>query len=126
MPRRALHWLVLCFATVWFGVLVPVHNRGEIRLPGAATSEAKPAPAPAGHCHATAPSEGRPPCHDPAGESGGSCAVCYFIAGLDAPPPVTLIEARLGLVGRNDAAPPRGLVAARLGLPFHSRGPPAA
>ena len=43
MRRRPLHWLVLCFATVWFGVLVPVHNRGEIALPGDGPSAASAA-----------------------------------------------------------------------------------
>ena len=122
MPPRALHWLVLCFATLWFGVLVPVHNRGEIRLPGATPSPESVA----SRCHRTAWEEAGTPCHDPAEESRGSCAVCYFLLGLDAPPPATLIEARLGFVGVLDAAPPDAPVVAGISLPFHSRGPPGA
>ena len=122
MPPRALHWLVLCFATLWFSVLVPVHNRGEIRLPGAA-----PAPeAVSSHCHRGATDDEQAPCHDRARESGGACAVCYFLAALDAPPPVTLVEARLGFVGLIDAPRPDTPVVAGVSLPFHSRGPPRA
>ena len=120
--------MVLCFATLWFGVLVPVHNRGEIRLPGAGPA----ADATCAHrcCdHATAPEPqhgGGTPCHDDGSRKGGSCAVCFFIAGLDAPPPVTMIEARLGLVGACEIHRPDDLPAARVILPFHSRGPPTA
>lgn len=122
MSRRALHWLVLCFATAWFAVLVPVHNRGEIRLPGATPS----GEAIAGHCHQSAPTQPIDPCHDPAQESPGSCAVCYFVTTLDAPPPVTLIEARLGFVGAIEAHHSDAPVVVRVHLPFHSRGPPLA
>jgi hypothetical protein len=123
MRRRALHWLVLGFTTLWFGVLVPVHNRGEITLPGSdALLKARTA-----HACCAATSEPKPadPCHTPASRSG-TCAVCFFIATLDAPPPFTWVETRLGLAGVVDAARPDELPAARISLPFHSRAPPAA
>jgi hypothetical protein len=126
MPR-ALRWLVLCFATLWFGVLVPVHNRGEITLPGAEKS-----------CHAAAkaccatgarlPDAGAhdPNCPDPASRPSGPCAVCFFISGLHAPPPVTVVVTRLGLVGSHDSPVPQDLPARRVTLPFHNRAPPLA
>jgi hypothetical protein len=127
MPRRALHWLVLCFTTLWFGVLVPVHNRGEISLPGWAPAERTAA---AHRCcpadTTPLPEQGPAPCHDPARSSGGACAVCAFIATLDAPPPVTVVETRLGLAGTFEAPRPEAPTSVRVTLPFHSRAPPTA
>ena len=120
MPRRALHWLVLCFTTLWFGVLVPVHNRGEIKLP-AATARA-------GHdCCRAAPDEQRKKgAPDPTPRSDGGCAVCFFIAGLDVAPPVTVAPVRLGLAGVAPAEVFPIAPAVRRALAFHSRAPPAA
>ena len=105
MSRRALRWLVLGFATLWFGVLVPVHNRGQIAVAGSGCDSA---PA----CHAS-----RPPCHqqapDPPARPTRACAVCYFIAGLDAPPPVTVVETLLGPAGTVDPPAPRAPVSVR-------------
>jgi len=70
--------------------------------------------------------ERKTPCHAPASQRSGTCAVCYFIATLDAPPPVTWVETRLGLIGLIDAPRPDELPAARVLLPFNSRAPPAA
>ena len=131
MRRRPLHWVVLCFATLWFGILVPVHNRGEIGLPGDAPDRASSrAAATAGHCHAAptpaqAEGTGRH-CPDPKAGRSGACAVCFFVAGLDAPPPVSVIITRLGAAGVLDLPPPAELPAARVTLPFHSRAPPHA
>ena len=134
MSRRALHWLVLGFTTLWFGVLVPVHNRGEMAVAGAydGCAEHDTAAAPVRACHrvADAPPAKHGHCPDQGPDSaprpGRACAVCFFIAGLDAPPPVSLIETRLGLVGVRDNAAPRELPAFRITLPFHSRAPPTA
>jgi hypothetical protein len=124
MRRRVLHWLVLGFTTLWFGVLVPVHNRGEIGLPGSDTRLSVRT----SHACCATPSDPKPadPCHAPASSRGGACAVCYFIATLDAPPPVTWVEGRLGLVGVAPAPRRDELPAARITLPFHSRAPPTA
>jgi hypothetical protein len=123
MRRRVLHWLGLGFTTLWFGVLVPVHNRGEITLPG---SDGLPA-ARAGHACCAAHTEPKPadPCDAPASPRG-TCAVCFFIATLDAPPPFTWVETRLGLAGVVESVRPGEPPAARVALPFHSRAPPAA
>ena len=97
MRSSALRWLVLLFTIAWFGVLVPVHNRGAIQLPGSAahacckqSSDAAAANVPA--CHKPK-SDGKP---EPAKSGGGNCAVCYFVAGLDLPAPVMLDVPPLG------------------------------
>ena len=118
MSRRALHWLVLCFATLWFGVLVPVHNRGQIAVAGSGTTPASHCRAAKTRCHSQVPDA--PP------QPGRSCAVCFFIAGLDAPPPVTVVESLLGPAGLLDAPAPQALTSVRVILPYRSRAPPLA
>ena len=126
MCRRPLHWLVLCFATLWFGVLVPVHNRGEIAVAGDRPATAGAARS---HCHsapsAEADASGRH-CPEKKPCPPRACAVCFFVAGLDAPPPVSTVVTRLGAAGVLDLPPPAELPAARVTLPFHSRAPPLA
>ena len=140
MASGCVRWFVLCFAVAWFGVLVPVHNRGQIAVPGtepaafygAACHAGHAAPAPAAQtahsCHSPRPAkcDHHAPDPDPAPKRGGSCAVCFFIAGLDAPPPVTTVEHLFGLAGDCLVTEPAALTSARLVLPYHSRAPPAA
>ena len=120
MPRRPLHWLVLGFATLWFGVLVPVHNRGEIAVAGSGDSACSDDAPP---CHAT-----KRPCHgglpDSTPRPARACAVCYFIAALDGPPPVSVVQTRLGLSGQLRPQAPQAVRAVRVTLPYHSRAPP--
>lgn len=139
MARRSVRWLVLCFAVVWFGVLVPVHNRGQIAMPGAPgpaarhrchadRSEVAQAARPAHACH-SAPLHADCRHHAPASDDDRdpeSCAVCFFVAGLHTPPPVTTVEHLLGYAGEAPVAQPAALESARLVLPFHSRAPPRA
>ena len=141
MARRPVRWLVLWFAVAWFGVLVPVHNRGQIAVPGtepaafsgaachADHAAAAPAAQAAHSCHSARPAgcdRHDAPDQGPAPKRGGSCAVCFFLAGLDAPPPVTTVEHLFGLVGEADFAEPASPVVAAPVLPFNSRGPPTA
>ncbi len=124
MNSRFLRWMVLGFTCLWFGMLVPVHQRGQIQLPGPALAasggccpkqnDAKAA------CRDTETSKNEKPAPDP-----GHCAVCHFIAGLQAPPPVTIYVACLGLtrilpVDHVCVVPLR-----HAALPFHGLDPPA-
>ena len=140
MAPRLVRWFVLCFAVAWFGVLVPVHNRGQIAVPGtepmafagaachAEHAAAAPAAQPAHSCHSARPArcDHHAPDPDPAPKRGGSCAVCFFLAGLDAPPPVTTVEHLFGIVREAHVAEPASPVTAFPALPFNSRGPPTA
>ena len=123
MSSRLLRWMVLGFTCLWFGVLLPVHQRGQIQLPGAAPRVAGPS-----CCNHSDASRHRST-HDgkqqPAKPSNPeNCAVCHFIAGLDVPPPVTWYVERQGLVEsvpaeQHVAVPHRAEI-----LPFHGRAPP--
>ena len=134
MSSRRLRWLVLCFTCVWFGMLVPVHQRGAITLPGT------PAVARGdGASHCSRMSDPSSACHkrllgQQKDRSDGkrapararSCAVCHFIVALHAPPPVVSVEARLGLL---EHLPVEARAVAPLrhpALPFHGLDPPLA
>ena len=115
--------MVLGFACLWFGMLVPVHQRGQIQLPGASASAGT-----GGHC-----SRPDAPCHKKGagkGEPGkppkdrGNCAVCHFIVGLHAPPPVTVYVARLGLLETLRPDRPAIVRLRHAALPFHGLDPP--
>jgi hypothetical protein len=129
MASRRFRLFVLGFVCLWFGMLVPVHQRGQIKLPG---SERARDAAPAGHCSRA--SDPNSACHkqrqggreqdSPA--RGGDCAVCHFIAGLHAPPPAVVAEARLGFVEVLPADAPVILPLRHPALPFHGLDPPRA
>jgi hypothetical protein len=117
--------MVLGFACLWFGMLVPVHQRGQIQLPGsdngASTVGISHCNRPDAPCHRKA-AAGKPQPNAPVNRE--NCAVCHFILGLHAPPPVTWYVERLGLVEvlaaqRHAAVPHCAAI-----LPFHGRAPP--
>lgn len=80
--HRSVRLLLALFATAWFAVIMPAHQRGQIRLPGAAET--------ASCCAAKSPTPGH--CGDESQKDGDpvrSCAVCHLVAKLS--PPVALI-----------------------------------
>ena len=119
--------LVLGFACLWFGMLVPVHQRGQVQLPGPSGAEQASA-ASGARCNRT---DAEAPCRKNRSEEGGGesepgrCAVCQFIIGLHAPPPVTVVEASLGLLGTLSPEPARVAPHRHPALPFHGLDPPA-
>ena len=124
MRRRAVNWLVLGFAALWFNVVLPVHKRGQITLGGGP---------PASRSHACCKTNPEatvksPKSHCPAPESrpAGPCAVCFYMAGLCTPPPVTVVERRLGYAGQTRVAAHCAPDLARFSLPLNSRAPPLA
>jgi hypothetical protein len=127
MSSPLLRWFVLGFACLWFGMLVPVHQRGMIQLPGAADARGL------SHCNR---GEERTAscCKTQTKQNGGgkapvtqgNCAVCHFIAGLHAPPPVTMYIAQLGLL-RDQPLTFLSIAPLRhAALPFHGLDPPRA
>jgi hypothetical protein len=129
MSSRLLRWIVLGFTCLWFGMLVPIHQRGQIQLPGRGASASV---APSGHCN-----RADAPCHrkvaagdkqhpQKPGTPGDreNCAVCQFILGLHAPPPVTWYVERLGLVEVLAAAHYDAVAHCNVVLPIQGRAPP--
>src|SRR5689334_1212409 len=116
MQSRALRISVLIFAALWFGVLLPVHTRGQIALPGdeSASEQAHTCCAANQANHST---PGAP-------KKSHSCAVCYLIATLDLPAPLTINApppVLAGLVGREV---PQRIVSYTSRLTCSERGPP--
>ena len=115
MRSRLLRWIVLGFACLWFGMLLPVHQRGRIQLPGRVASRA--------HASCCRAHDGKQQPDKPANRE--NCAVCQLILGLHAPPPVTWYVERLGLIEVLAAERQADLARCATILPFHGRAPPA-
>ena len=136
MPRRAINWLVLGFAALWFNVVLPVHKRGQITLGGngVATSAGASVSHKASHaCCPTRVAKPRPAadsgpghCPDSGSRPAGDCAVCFFMAGLSTPPPITVIERRLDRAGERPLIAHPVPSVPRFALPLNSRAPPLA
>lgn len=93
MFGRPLRVIMLAGLCLWFGVIVPGHQRGRITLPGSRPSAMVA-------CQAMATSHS---CHNGADPRGGDdpsapCAVCMLIATLDAPPVADLTAPKAELV----------------------------
>jgi len=116
MRHRALRIFLLLLATVWYGAILPGHERGIVQLPGAQTHD--------GCCVGDKP-VGR------AGEpvpvrSPSNCAVCKFMGTLSAAPPPDLGIAPLGPTEVAPALTPTTLVSLRVIPTYLGRAPPAA
>ena len=137
MHSRRLRWLVLGFACLWFGVLVPIHQRGQIKLPGPRLSERAHAASlpshcsrmgdPLSHCHKQQQTPGQAT-HDnnSSDASPDDCAVCHYILGLCFVAPVTFDFAPLGLLRERAPEEPVILPLRHAALPFHGLDPPLA
>jgi hypothetical protein len=135
VSSRVLRWIVLAFACLWFGALVPVHQRGQIQLPGPGLTacqggacEKPEAPVPACHkkkaCEHPSHDGQQPATDDKSPGKSGNCAVCHFIAGLHAPPPAAIYVEQLGLL---ELLPEEDRAVTPLrhaALPFHGLDPP--
>jgi hypothetical protein len=107
--------LVLVYAIVWFGLVVPGHQRRMIAFP-ASTSLA---------------SANLPPCHQkrqtpaaPASPKSGVCVICTM-AAMVVPPPAIEQVARPSFRASIDAARAEDAFAPNIPLPTSERGPPA-
>ena len=122
MRRKPFNLLLIAFQLVWYGAVVPGHTRGQVALPdyGGRAPSADAAPA----CPLCA--GGGAPKKQGGGDPVRHCAVCFFAAHLDVPPPVVLIhpplcraeQARPAIAERCDLEPPPAR--------YRSRAPPAA
>jgi len=124
MRRRRLTIVMLVWSTLWFGAVLPGHQRGAVRLPDGQTGGDAAAADDAADCPLCVAADDADPDAPPA-DPARCCAVCQFRATLT-PPPVVDFEpptARLRAV-----LPWRGiddrLVRLPARTPFSSRGPP--
>ena len=136
MRRRWLRIFLLAFHVVWFGAVVPGHQRGQIVLGGS-----RECPAPSRADDAAPGAKAVPSCHKskkvcadaeashaPEGESReparpSRCAVCAFASTIDCPPPTILIPRPTSSSELEQwDTPPAAQV--RIIPSFDARGPP--
>ncbi len=115
MLRRA-NLPLLVFMVLWLGILMPGHQRGQIKL--------VPTSAEAHTCCSgkSDPNDGG----EPAGNDTGNCAVCYFIAALDLPIPPVLAPTPSESLDPAPAADIDSLASRDLIPTFRGRAPPFA
>ena len=116
--QRRMHWAILIWATLWFGLILPAHPRGAVRIPGAPMACEDCASQPMG-------GDSDSPCHEDKKDPVGCCAVCHWVGKIDVvyvefftPAPLGLIE-RLELAC--DSQIERGVI-----LFYGERAPPVA
>jgi len=114
MRSRALRISLLMLLTVWFGVVVPLHPRGIIKLPGACEG---------GRACCQGSKSSR---HDESlpKPTSSDCAICYFVAALDLPPAIGMELPKLGLVEEAIATPQQVTPVIAQVDPISERGPP--
>jgi hypothetical protein len=120
--NRTFRVVLLCWSAVWFGAVVPGHQRGVIRLSGAAET-----------CSVQ---RQLPPCHQrklpkpgseaPKAPGPGNCAICLHLSTLATPPPIDCGLTYLGPCRAVPAPEPELADSRRIILPFDERGPPLA
>lgn len=114
---RVVRLILAVYVLVWFGMVVPGHKRGLVRLPDSRTPSVSAAKCPA----CVGGSEGK---NGKKRSGGGSCAIC-FVAATYSTPPVFVIDLGLLFLVGPAADPPTATPAfvARL-MPFWPTGPP--
>jgi len=88
---RALRISLLAFVAIWFGVVVPLHPRGAIKLGGSCTQIGRAAARRAKRLAGFFAKAG-----------SSDCAICYFVATLDLPPAMGWICQSRGLSNRSN------------------------
>jgi hypothetical protein len=116
--NRGVRWrgvaiFLSIYLFIWFEIIIPVHRRGSVSVPGAA---------PTCCCCCCCGSQAGNSSHGP--QSPKPCAICDFAAHLDIPPVTDLSLPPMGLAARLD--PPAAQIAVYriVLLPYLSRGPP--
>ncbi len=132
MRSTTLYKLTIIWLALWFGVIVPGHTRGVVRVPGA-----EPPPQPSanevcplaqmfsGTSRCGCPKPSRAPGGSPL-TPAGSCAICQIIAVLNAPDPVDVGPPSPQLLDVLPWPAPRVAQRPEFEHIYFGRGPPAA
>jgi hypothetical protein len=112
MHSRAFRILLLALIAVWYGAVLPGHQRGVVQLPGGG-----------GGGDACCEHDGSAP--EPA-QSPRTCAVCFYMAALDVAAPPDLGIAPLGATDAQPDAVVSTPLDVRLIATYHGRAPPLA
>jgi hypothetical protein len=108
---------MVVFCALWYGIILPGHERGAITLPGSNCCDVK-----AASCH-TAP---HPDKSDRKSDPVRTCAVCQLVS-VTAPPTVIAIDVqKLHLLAELPSVAYLSPDLAAVSRPQSGRGPPAA
>ena len=88
--QKQLRFIVLIFACLWYGLILPAHQRGAIRLPETAGEQRHAC------CEQKRSPDGKPAKSDPVSH----CAVCQLVSVTAPPPPICFDVVPLGLLTR--------------------------
>jgi hypothetical protein len=115
--NRAFRIFLLATIAVWFGVVVPLHPRGVIKLGGSCAGVAS-----GRSC--CPPGKTTPQDSQPNKPFDPQCAVCHFIATMDVPPVMGLDVPAPGLVSVLPLPAPSDAPVIRFAVTRFERGPP--
>ena len=128
MAGPVLRWCVIAMTLAWFGLVVPFHERGRVKLAGSVAVDV-------GACdRAPRVSAARRCCNKPVrpapGEPGDTsphdCAVCHVAKTIDAPAPPDFAPAPAGLAEVRPIPLLSSLRALDAPREHAGRGPPVA
>jgi hypothetical protein len=114
---RFFRFSLLLLITIWFGVVVPLHPRGAIKLGGECGGSGFKSCC---HTDKAAGGDSKPKPADP------QCAICNFLATLDLPPSIGMDVPPLGLVEQVKPPAPQAAPVIAYLSPASERGPPTA
>jgi hypothetical protein len=107
---------LIAFCLVWFGAIVPGHQRGVVLLPGVCeegVSNASASCCAAKHRDSDAP------------VAPSKCAICYYTLTLSSAPVFALVVPRLGLLEVLPPVAPESVRALESRPLYYGRAPPA-
>src|SRR5437764_11403827 len=119
MASRWFKLALLAYVAVWFSVVVPGHQRGQVALPGARVASAG--------CCADLPvaRHGAAPVAPHRLPASRGCAICFFAAHLSVPPAIDIAQTPLGFLCLLTPPAPGSVAGRAVHLPFDGRAPPA-
>jgi hypothetical protein len=124
MRRRSVRILLVAFTLVWFGAVVPGHQRGCIVL-GSTTSPdeaSKATVAQVPSCHR--PRQAADTSHQKVPPKKALCAICVFASTIEAPPPADVLPKPTASATLSDWPTPPSAIVAHVRC-FDACGPPA-
>jgi hypothetical protein len=121
MSQRTWTFFFTGLLAVWFAVVIPAHERGEVALPGTQGSGGGDS------CCPVKPADDGPPCHDDGSDRDPvrRCALCQFVGTLDVAAPLIIDLPPAQLVALHNEYRPVDPAAACPFGPHQSRAPPA-
>ncbi|MBI1375034.1 MAG: hypothetical protein GC159_20135 [Phycisphaera sp.] len=122
--RQTLRIATLAWAIVWFGVFLPGHTRGVIKLPGTPTEACESCESKPSCCDK--PRADDDASHSRHKSSPDHCAVCELVAKLDTPVAIDLSLPPAGLVELLPPTTPQRVTPARYASTLRGRAPPVA